>query len=145
MFGGGTTAPAGHRAPTAAERTAARVLARALSTAGTRDRVATKATAPLPPGRSRMRGALAREAQLVAGRIPTAEPFTRTTVPTPPLRLGIACDVTGSMADFTRPVASAAWIMANAARLTTVPATTATVTCNYEVRPITYPAPRPHG
>ena len=144
--GGGTAAPTGHRPPTAEERTAARVLARALSTAGTRDRVATKSTSQLPPGRLRMRGMLAREAQLAAGRIPTAEPFTRTTratVPTPPLRLGIACDVSNSMTNVARPVASAAWIMANAARLTTVPATTATVTYNREVRPITHPGTAP--
>lgn len=144
--GGGTAAPTGHRSPIAAERTAARVLARALSTAGIRDRVAVKSTSPIPPGRLRMRGVLAREAQLAAGRIPTAEPFTRTTratVPTPPLRLGIACDVSASMDSVARPVASAAWIMANAARLTTVPATTATVTYNAEVHPITHPGTAP--
>jgi VWA domain-containing protein len=148
VFGGGTSpaAPTGHRAPTAEERTAARVLARALSTAGTRDRVATRSTSQLPPGRLRMRGVLTREAQLAAGRIPIAEPFTRTTrtpVPTPPLRLGIACDVSGSMDAFARPVSSAAWITANAARLTTVPATTATVSYNHDVHPITHPGTAP--
>ena len=70
-----------------------------------------------------MRGALAADAQRAAGALPTAEPFTRTTrraVPTPPLRLGIACDVSGSMVEFAGPVASAAWILAHAARHTRV-------------------------
>jgi hypothetical protein len=144
--GDGDTETSGTRPPTAAERTAARVLARALSTAGVRDRVATKTTSVLPPGRLRMRGVLAREAQRAAGTIPTAEPFTRTTrttVPTPPLRLGIACDVSGSMGRFAGPVASAAWIMANAAAQTPVPADTATVIFGSHVRPITRPGTTP--
>jgi hypothetical protein len=93
-----------------------------------------------------MRGALAREAQLAAGAMPTAEPFTRTTrtaVPIPPLRLGIACDVSGSMGRFAGPVASAAWIMANAAAQTPVPADTATVIFGNHVRPITRPGTTP--
>jgi len=35
-------------------------------------------------------------------------------VPFPPLRVGIACDVSGSMRDFAKPLSSAAWIMAQA-------------------------------
>jgi hypothetical protein len=136
----------GTRPPTDTERTAARVLGRALTTAGIRDRVATKTTSALPPGRLRMRGALARAAQQAAGAIPTAEPFTRitrATVPTPPLRLGIACDVSGSMGRVTAPVASAAWILANATRHTTVPADTATVIFGRDVHPITRPGTVP--
>jgi hypothetical protein len=142
----GDTGISGTRPPTADERTAARVLSRALTTAGVRDRVATKTTSTIPPGRLRMRGALAREAQRAAGAIPTAEPFTRTTrtpVPTPPLRLGIACDVSGSMGSFAGPVASTAWIMANAAAQTPVPADTATVIFGSHVRPITRPGTTP--
>jgi VWA domain containing CoxE-like protein len=144
--GDGDTETTGTRPPTTAERTAARVLSRALTTAGVRDRVVTKTTSPIPPGRLRMRGALAREAQRAAGAIPTAEPFTRTTrtpVPTPPLRLGIACDVSGSMGAFAGPVASTAWIMANAAAQTPVPADTATVIFGAHVRPITRPGTTP--
>ncbi|MFC6080958.1 vWA domain-containing protein [Sphaerisporangium aureirubrum] len=142
----GTTTPDATRPPTPAETTAARALARALSTAGHRDRVATKTTSTTPPGRLRMRGALARQAQLAAGRIPTAEPFTRTTrkvVPTPPLRIAIACDVSGSMSAFAAPVASAAWILAHAARHTTVPAESATVLFGDRVRAITHPGTAP--
>jgi hypothetical protein len=142
----GDTETTGTRPPTAAERTAARTLARGLTTAGIRDRVTTTTTSALPPGRLRMRGALARDAQRAAGGIPTAEPFTRTTrspVPTPPLRLGIACDVSGSMRRFVGPVASAAWILADATRHTPVPAQTATVIFGIHVRPITHPGATP--
>ena len=62
--------------------------------------------------------ALAAKAQRAAGAVPTAEPFTRTRsrrVPAPPLRVGIACDISGSMGAFAGPVASAAWILARAA------------------------------
>lgn len=144
--GDGDTETTGTRPPTTAERTAARVLSRALTTAGVRDRVATKTTSPIPPGRLRMRGAVQREAQLAAGAMPTAQPFTRTTrtpVATPPLRLGIACDVSGSMGAFAGPVASTAWIMANAAAQTPVPADTATVIFGAHVRPITRPGTTP--
>jgi hypothetical protein len=142
----GTTACTGTRPPTTEERTAARVLARALTTAGVRDRVAVKTTSILPPGRLRMRGALAADAQRAAGAIPTAQPFsrtTRTTVPTPPLRLAIACDVSGTMRWASEYVASAAWILANAARHTTVPAQTATVIFGNRVRPLTLPGKAP--
>lgn len=137
----------GTRAPSTAEHAAARHLARALNTAGHRDRTATKTRSTVPPGRLRMRGAMTADAQRAAGAIPTAEPFTRTTrstVPAPPLRLGIICDVTDSMSAFTAPVASAAWILAHAARYTAVPTTTATVLFGAgKVTPITRPGITP--
>ena len=144
--GYGSTTITGTRKPTAAERNASRTLARALSTAATRERVAVKSTSPMPPGRLRMRGALAADAQRAAGAMPTAEPFTRTTrmsAPTPPLRLGIACDVSGSMSHLRGPVASTAWILANAGRHATVPVETATVIFGVHVRPITHPGKVP--
>ncbi|WP_415842977.1 VWA domain-containing protein [Nocardia ninae] len=93
-----------------------------------------------------MRGVLAREAQRAAGAIPTAQPFTRTTrkpVPTPPLRVGIACDVSGSMDDYTADAASAAWIIATAADQAVMPARTATLTFERNVLPVTYPGAAP--
>ncbi|MFE6614579.1 hypothetical protein [Amycolatopsis sp. NPDC057786] len=51
----GRTETIGTRPPTTGDRTAARVLGRALTTAGVRDRVATKTTSPIPPGHLRMR------------------------------------------------------------------------------------------
>ncbi|MGW5053965.1 hypothetical protein [Actinokineospora sp. NPDC004072] len=140
--GMGSTATAGTRPPTADERTAARVLARALSTAGVRERAAVTATSPIPPGRLRMRGVLAADAQRAAGATVTAEPFTRTArlhTPTPPLRLGIACDVSSSMGYLRRPVASTAWILAHAGARATVEVTTATVIYGAHVRAITHP------
>ncbi|MFJ8813802.1 vWA domain-containing protein [Amycolatopsis thermoflava] len=142
----GRTALAGTRPPKPEERTAARVLARALDTAGVRDRRAVRTTSVVPPGRLRMRGALAADAQRAAGALPTAEPFTRITrtmTPTPPLRLGVACDVSGTMRWAREHVASAAWILANAARHTRVPADTATVIFGNNVRPLIHPGHTP--
>ncbi len=129
------------RPPTAEEQAAARRLARALRGAAHRERVATIVTSAAPPGRLRMREALAADAQRAAGAVPAAEPFSRTTrrsVPTPPLRLGIACDVSGSMVDLAKPVASAAWILARGAGHVT-DARSATVVFGESVHPITYP------
>jgi hypothetical protein len=69
-------------------------------------------------GRLRMGKALASQAQRAAGAVPTAEPFTHTRsrrVPAPPLRVGIACDISGSMEEYAGPVASATWILGRAA------------------------------
>lgn len=134
------------RAPRANERAAARVVARRLNTASARERAVTKTASALPPGRVRMRAVVAREAQRAAGTVPTAEPFThttRSTVPVPPLRIGIACDVSGSMTRYTDEVASAAWILAQAANLAVMPAATATVTFGSAVAPVTYPGTAP--
>ncbi|MBN9097972.1 MAG: VWA domain-containing protein [Pseudonocardia sp.] len=144
--GGARDVIAGTRPPTPDERRAARQVGRSLDTAGVRDRVTTRTTSTLPPGRLRMRSALAADAQRAAGAIPTAEPFTRTTrraVPTPPLRLGIACDVSSSMREFAKPVSAAAWILAHAAAHTRVPATTATVAFGDAVHAITHPGAVP--
>ncbi|WP_174190181.1 vWA domain-containing protein, partial [Nocardia barduliensis] len=148
VFGtrGSTPISRAPRAPRAEERAAARVLARALSTASRRERAVIKTGSVIPPGRVRMRGAMAREAQRAAGAIPTAEMFTRTvrkTVPVPPLRVGIACDISGSMTAYAKPVASAAWIIAHAAHLATMPADTATLTFGNEVHPVTRPGTAP--
>ncbi|WP_395110219.1 vWA domain-containing protein [Actinomadura sp. SCN-SB] len=141
----GPTRITGTRTPTQAEQAAARRLARHLRTAAHRDRATATVTSPTPPGRLRMRDALAAEAQRAAGAVPTAEPFTRTLhqhVPAPPLRVGIACDVSRSMRRFAAPVASAAWIMARATGH--VPdARSATVIFGATVRPVTRPGRTP--
>jgi hypothetical protein len=142
----GLTATAGTRPPTPQERSAARVLARALDTAGLRERVAVRSASEVPPGRLRMRGVRAAEAQRAAGATVTAQPFTRVTrtpVTTPPLRVGVACDVSDSMGWARAHVASAAWILADAARHTRVPAQTASVIFGHHVRPLTRPGKRP--
>jgi hypothetical protein len=135
----------GTREPRDSEKAAARRLTRTLreATAGGRDTVTI--TSPVPPGRLRMRQALAADAQRAAGARPTAEPFTRTRsrrVPAPPLRAGIACDISGSMQAFTGPVASAAWILARAAGALPA-ATTATVLYGEQVHALTHPGQAP--
>ncbi|GLY86051.1 VWA domain-containing protein [Actinoallomurus iriomotensis] len=143
--GSGADRITGTRPPTPAEQAAARKLARHLKAAAHRERTTTTTTSATPPGRLRMRGALAADAQRAAGATPTAEPFTQTTrrhTPTPPLRLGIACDVSGSMSELAAPIASTAWILAKAAA--SVPdARSATVIFGKRVQPITYPGKTP--
>jgi hypothetical protein len=135
----------GTRDPRDDEAAAARRLARALRDATAGTRATTTATSQLPPGRLRMSRAVAARAQRAAGAVPTAEPFTRTTsrrVPAPPLKVGIACDISGSMEPFTGPVASAAWILARAA--SHIPAaTTATVLYSSRVDALTHPGRAP--
>jgi hypothetical protein len=140
---GGTTGTT--REPTPDEQAAARRLARALREASAGGRAETKIASATPPGRLRMRHAMAADAQRAAGAVPTAKPFTRTErrrVPAPPLAVGVACDVSGSMSGFTGPVASTAWILARATA--SLPAArTATVTYGRQVRPVTYPGATP--
>ncbi|MFB6557056.1 hypothetical protein ACFCWX_45305, partial [Streptomyces sp. NPDC056405] len=90
----------GTRPPEAGEKAAAGRLARALRAAAYRERTTTVTASAAPPGRLNMRQALARDAQRAAGATPTATPWTRTVhrpTPTPPLRVGIAVDVSGTM------------------------------------------------
>ncbi len=147
IFGRKVPPPAvtGTRDPRDDEAAAARRLARALreSTAGGRDKVTT--TSKVPPGRLRMGKALASQAQRAAGAVPTAEPFTSSRscrVPAPPLRVGIACDISGTMSAFAAPVASAAWILAGAAGCLPS-AVTATVLYGEKVHALTWPGQVP--
>ncbi|GAB3901388.1 hypothetical protein GCM10029964_090100 [Kibdelosporangium lantanae] len=136
----GRTATAGTRPPTQAERTAARVLGRALDTGGVQEKAPVRTASATPPGRVRMRAVRTAEAQRAAGAIVTAEPFTRITrnpIPAPPLRIGVACDVSGSMKWARDYVASAAWILANASQYTRVSVDTASVIFGHRVRPLT--------
>lgn len=146
----GTPAPysspvTGTRRPTAAEKSAAARLSRALRAAAYRERTEERTTSPTPPGRLNMRAALARDAQRAAGSVPTAEPFTHTrrrNSPTPPLRVGIAVDVSGSMRAACAPVASAAWIVARAAALTDPDSLTATIAYDMHLTALTRPTHR---
>jgi VWA domain containing CoxE-like protein len=140
---GGTTGVT--REPHEDEQAAARRLARALREASAGGRAETVISSATPPGRLRMRHAVAADAQRAAGAMPTAKPFTRVErrrVPAPPLAVGVACDVSGSMSGFTGPVASTAWVLARATA--SLPAArTATVTYGRQVRPVTYPGAVP--
>jgi len=135
----------GTRDPRQDETAAARRLTRALREATAGERTTVTVTSKLPPGRLRMSKALAATAQRAAGAVPTAEPFTSTRsrrVPAPPLRAGIACDISSSMAAFAGPVASAAWILARAAGHLPS-ALTATVLFGHAVCALTRPGETP--
>ncbi|MFB7630613.1 VWA domain-containing protein [Streptomyces sp. NPDC056149] len=136
----------GTRAPEAGEKAAAGRLARALRAAAYRERTTTHTASAAPPGRLNMRQALACDAQRAAGATPTATPWTRTTHrpnPTPPLRIGIAVDVSGSMDAATTPIASAAWILAKATALTDPDSRTATIAYHRSLTAITTPGRAP--
>ncbi|MBI0300415.1 hypothetical protein JBE04_39665 [Streptomyces sp. PRKS01-29] len=144
--GTGRSPVTGTRPPNGAEKSAAGQLARALRTAAYRERTTTVTTSAAPPGRLNMRQALARDAQRAAGATPTATPWTRTEhrpSPTPPLRVGIAVDVSGSMGAAAAPISSAAWIMARATALTDPDSRTATVAYNRSLTAITAPGRTP--
>ncbi|WP_269853937.1 VWA domain-containing protein [Streptomyces sp. RPT161] len=137
----------GTRPPTPAEKAAAGQLARALRAAAYRERTETVTASAAPPGRLNMRGALARDAQRAAGATPTALPWIHTQrrpTPSPPLRVGIAVDVSGSMRAATAPIASAAWIAAKATALTDPNSRTATVAYHTSLTAITTPGRAPH-
>ncbi|MFC9529077.1 hypothetical protein ACFT38_00770 [Streptomyces sp. NPDC056975] len=136
----------GTRTPTGPERAAAGRLARALRTAAYRERTATITASAAPPGRLNMRQALARDAQQAAGAVPSATPWIHTQrkhSPTPPLRVGVAVDVSGSMGSATGPIASAAWILARATALTDPDSRSATVAYDRVLTAITAPGHTP--
>ena len=143
--GAGDPAPAGTREPTEAEQAAARRLARALRNATIGQRAAVTIHLGHParppehaPGHRRLRPARRRR----PAHRRAVHPHPRRRVPAPPLKVGIACDVSGSMTAFTGPVASAAWILARATA--SIPAATAaTVTYGDTVRALTWPGHAP--
>ena len=147
MSGGVAPTPViGTRTPTTAEKAAAGKLARGLRKAAYRERVETRTSSAAPPGRLNMRAAMNRDAQRAAGATPTALPWTSTSrraTPTPPLRVGIAVDVSGSMSPLAGPIASAAWILTKAAAATDPDSRTATVAYDQSLTAITRPGRAP--
>ncbi|MEU5308801.1 hypothetical protein [Streptomyces sp. NPDC021562] len=144
--GKGRSPVTGTRPPTRAEKTAAGQLARALRAAAYRERTTTVTASAAPPGRLNMRQALARDAQKAAGAIPTATPWVHRVHragPMPPLRVGIAVDVSGSMSLAAGPIASAAWIVAKATALTDPDSRSATVAYDRSITAITAPGRSP--
>ncbi|GAB4001621.1 hypothetical protein GCM10029992_37640 [Glycomyces albus] len=116
-----TAPPKRTRAATGPERGAATRLARALADAARRPRSQVTVESEAPPGRLNMRGALAGAAQKAAGAPVTAKPWRKTVrkrTPDPAARIGIALDVSVSMAAFFTPAATAAWMLARGAKRT---------------------------
>ncbi|WP_432833032.1 VWA domain-containing protein [Dactylosporangium sp. CA-092794] len=132
------------RPATEAERAAARQLARALRAAAHREPTETIVAAPTPPGRLRARAAMNADAQRAMGQQPTAEPWRRTERrrhPNPPIQVGICADVSPSVSAFAGPIASAAWITAQATAW--AGGTSATITFGQYVTPVTQPGQPP--
>lgn len=72
-----------------------------------------------PPGRLQLREAMNRDAQVSSRQSITAEPWKQTRrrdVENPPLTLGIATDISGSMDKWQREVASYTWAVSNAVK-----------------------------
>lgn len=133
------------RSPRPDEIAAARRLAASLRNATVGGRTSVEVTSQTPPGRLSMRNVVSARAQEAAGAVPDARPFTRTVrrrVPAPPLVVGIGCDTSGSISQFTRPVASAAWIL-NRAVGHLPAATAATVLFGSRVHALTRPGEVP--
>jgi Mg-chelatase subunit ChlD len=106
------------RPPTVEEQQAARRLAARLRAARTHQPEPDTRPSPIPPGRLRVRQAIAADAQRAAGAIPTATPWQqRTTLPPPKpsLRLAVLVDTSASMHSYAAPLSSTGWILATAA------------------------------
>lgn len=134
------------RAASDGERWAVRKLTAALEAAAHRDPVRTRIAAPTPPGRLQMRAARSADAQRAAGQHPTALPFRATArrrPPIPPLRVGICCDVSGSMRRYTAAVGSAAWMLHTAAAHAALDAASATVLFGPTLTALTHPGQPP--
>ncbi|OEV09254.1 VWA domain-containing protein [Streptomyces nanshensis] len=134
----------GRRAPTSDERAAARRLGRALREAQFREPVRTRVSSALPPGRLSGRDAMLGAAQRSLGLPVTARPFRsvrRQQVENPPVALGVAVDVSGSMRPYTGIIASTSWVFAHAAR--EVEGVAATCAFGSAVTPIVSPGVPP--
>ncbi|MEO3976932.1 VWA domain-containing protein [Streptomyces sp. CAU 1734] len=109
----------GRRAPTPLERAAARRLGAALAKARFREPARVRVASAFPPGRLSGRDAMLGAAQRAMGMPVTARPFRsvrRVHSDEPPVAVGVAVDVSGSMRHYTPVIASAAWSFAHATR-----------------------------
>lgn len=124
-FGAGAGAPlatghpvTGYRKPTKKEVSLARQTRIRLQTAYVPEKAVTKVAHELPPGRLSTWALHQRGLQRRAGIMPTATPYTymeRKHVTTPPLRVGIIQDVSGSQSAAAAAAVSGAWSLAKAA------------------------------
>lgn len=108
----------GYRQPTMSEVNLARATRKRLQAAYVPEKTATKVTSVMPPGRLSTRAMQQQAAQRSMGMVPSAEPFTYTDrrhVSTPPLKVGIIQDVSGSQSRAAAAAASGAWALAKAA------------------------------
>lgn len=105
------------RKPTPQERQAATRLAQALRKVSYPTRAKTKVQVEAPPGRVKIRQAAQMTAQRQARVQQTAKPFTaiqRAKTIHTQIRVGIMCDISGSMRAAEEPLAVARWVLADA-------------------------------
>ena len=105
------------RKPTPAERQAATRLAQALRKVSYPTRAKTKVQSEEPPGRVKVREAARGVAQRQANVPQSTKPFVaikRAKTEHTQIRVGIACDISGSMRVAEEPLAVARWVLADA-------------------------------
>jgi hypothetical protein len=132
------------RPPTEDERALARAMGEALRRARFRDRTITTRMSATPPGRLNGRDAMLGAAQHSRGAAVTARPFksvVRRRVPEPPVTLGIAVDVSGSMWWAEEIMATVAWAAAHA--VTSVHGRSASVSFGTGIAPLAHPGHPP--
>lgn len=134
------------RKPTAEERKAATRVARALRQVTYPGRAKIKVQRAAPPGRVKMREAKTAYAQRQMRVEQSARPFTTKerehTIHTQ-IRVGIGCDISGSMSGAQEPLAVARWVLADA--LHQVNGEVATVLYGNQAHGIQAPRERQHN
>ena len=107
------------RKPTSAERIAAVTISKMFEKAKYRDRDATEITSITPPGRLRSRALVQNAAMKSRGIVQQTEAWRRTVrkqTEETTLTVGVMVDVSGSMGDAMKPMATTAWVMSEATR-----------------------------
>ena len=107
------------RKPTSPERVASVKVGQMLEKAKYRERDVSLATSVLPQGRLRTRSMVQKKAYEAVGvRVPVEmwEHKTRKQTDEPTLSIGVMVDISGSMSDAMNPMATTAWVLAEAGR-----------------------------
>ena len=107
------------RNPTSDETIASVKIGKLLEKAKYRERDEKVISSELPPGRLRTRAIVQQKALRARGIYAKAEPFRKTVrkhTDDPTLNVGIMVDISGSMGSAMKPMATTAWVMANAVK-----------------------------
>jgi hypothetical protein len=107
------------RKPTSAERVASVKVGQMLDKAKYRERDVSLTTSVLPQGRLRTRSMVQKKAYEAVGvRVPVEmwEHKTRKQTDEPTLSIGVMVDISGSMSEAMKPMATTAWVLAEAGR-----------------------------
>ena len=107
------------RKPTSEEMIASVKIGKLLEKAKYRERDEKVVASELPPGRLRARALIGQKALRARGIYAKAEPFRKTIrkhTDDPTLNVGVMVDISGSMGSAMKPMATTAWVMANAVK-----------------------------